>query len=449
MKSEPRRAAVAIVGGGFSGTMAAAELAKRGIASVLIEGGGRAGRGTAYATREPAHLLNVPAVKMSAWADAPDDFVEAGHEPGEFVPRMEFGAYLRAILDDALASGHVALVDATAVAARRGSGWTVELDDGGIVEAQALVLAQGNQPPEPMRVAEDAPAALFVNNPWREEAAAAVTKLAAGGGDALILGTGLTMVDMVLSLDEAGHGGKIMALSRRGQIPRAHGPYEPAPVALAEVPLGNVLALWRWLRRRGGQVGWRAAVDSLRPHSHAIWRSFDAAEQARFLRHARPWWDVHRHRIAPQVAERLRTLIGEGRLEVVAGRVKAMRVLRDRPSTGSVVRLDERLGVEFARRHRSSGEQASKFAVGFNCTGPLGVMARTQDPLLRQMIGDGLVEIGRLGMGLAIDEASRAGGGVWALGPLAKGSLWEIVAVPDIRGQVAEVADDIAKELQE
>lgn len=414
----------------------AAQLARRGLTSLLVEGSGRAGRGTAYSTREVAHLLNVPAAKMSAWADAPDDFVAAGHPPGTFVPRREFGSYLRAILDDAVVGGLADIADASAVAAdRRAGGWTVMLDDGRAVEASALILGHGNQPPEPMRVADEISPNLFVNNPWREDARAAIARLVEEGGDALILGTGLTMVDMVLSLNEAGHTGRIVALSRRGQVPRAHGALEPAPVELSEVPLGNGLALWRWLRRRGGKVGWRAAVDALRPHSHAIWASFDERERRRFLRHARPWWDVHRHRIAPQVSERLKRMIGEGRLEIVAGRVMGMR-----EDAGELV-------VGYSRRTSPSREREGRFGAAFNCTGPLGAISRTKDRLLRQLMDDGLVEIDRLGMGLTVDEASRAGERLWALGPLTKGKFWEIVAVPDIRDQVARVADDIAEEL--
>ena len=140
----------------------------------------------------------------------------------------------------------------------------------------------------------------------------------ASGESALLVGTGLTMVDLVLSLDSAGHQGRIVALSRRGQVPRSHADFEPAPVEADEVPVGNVRSLWRWLRERSARVGWRAAVDSLRPHSHSLWQSLDGEQQRRFLRHARPWWDVHRHRIAPEVAQTVHRLVSEGRLEIVA-----------------------------------------------------------------------------------------------------------------------------------
>jgi uncharacterized NAD(P)/FAD-binding protein YdhS len=431
MKSDP--VDVAVIGGGFSGTMGAAQLTRAGLGVLLVEGGGRAGNGVAYSTREAVHLLNVPAAKMSAWPEAPDDFVGQGFDAGTFAPRREFGAYLKSILARAVADG-AQLVEGQAVSAvREGAGWRVTLADGSVIAARALVLAQGNQPPEPMRVGDGVDPDLFINNPWGGEAKAAVERLAASGGEALILGTGLTMVDMVLSLDAAGHGGRIVALSRRGQIPRAHAPHDLAAVEFDEVPQGNIRALTRWLRGRSGG-GWRGAVDSLRPHAQALWRGLGPADQGRFLRHARPYWDVHRHRIAPQVAGRLKELVGEGRLEIIAGRVLSL-AAQDK-------------GIDATIRRRGSGaEGQAHFAAVFNCTGPLGAMGRTRDPLLRQMIDGGLVAIDRLGIGLAVDGASKAGNRVWALGPLTKGEFWEIVAVPDIRGQVAAVANDISKEL--
>jgi len=445
MKSEPTDTDVVIVGGGFSGTMMAAQLCARGLCVTLIEGGGRAGQGTAYSTSDAVHLLNVPAAKMSAWPDRPADFVAAGHEAGSFAPRRDYGVYLRAILDQAVADG-IAVVAARAVSAQRAGNWRVTFEDGRTVTARALVLAQGNQPPEPMRVGAGIDGGLFVNNPWGQEARAVIERVVRDDGAVLILGTGLTMVDLVLSLDAAGHRGRIVALSRRGQVPRGHAPHDAAPVEFDDVPQGNVVALWRWLRRRSATVGWRGAVDSLRPHAQALWRGLSNSEQRRFLRHARPYWDVHRHRIAPQVTGQLTAMISDGRLEVVAGRLGAINEERNS------------LIVEIARRGRPltplsfaespSPSRGEGFSALFNCTGPLGAMGRTRDPLLRNMIDQGVVAIDALGMGLAVDGESRAGERVWALGPLTKGAFWEIVAVPDIREQVASVADRIARELE-
>jgi uncharacterized NAD(P)/FAD-binding protein YdhS len=436
-----RSANVVIIGGGFSGTMLAAELARKGIHSTLIEGGGRPGRGTAYSTDEAAHLLNVPAGRMGAWADQPGHFASEvaneGFEPHEFVPRRRYGEYLRKILQEAEASGRVTVVHQDAVAAERiGGGWSVRVPDGSRITGQALALAQGNQPPQAPPFARGIEERFFVNDPWSEEGRAAIVRAAASGGDVLLIGTGLTMVDMVLTLDEVRLRGRIVAVSRRGQAPRAHAEHGVAPVSLEELPHGSLRKAWRWLLQRAASVGWRAAVDSLRPHSQALWQSWSSSEQQRFLRHARPWWDVHRHRIAPEVAGRIKRLIEIGRLEIVAGRVADMWA------------KDNQLDVAIKRRGKREAED-HKFVLAVNCTGPLGSIAASRDPLLNSLFEAGLAKPDALDLGLEVDERSRIAGAAqaWALGPLTKGRYWEITAVPDIRGQVAAVAEDIAKEL--
>ena len=437
MKSD-REFPVAIIGGGFSGTILAAQLARRGIGSLLIDGSGRVGRGVAYSTTEPAHLLNVRAEGMSAWAGEPDHFAtrfeaEGGDRRG-FAERRLFARYLGDILDEATASRKAKVIHETACkAARKANGWRVQLGNGEAIEADAVTLAVGNQEPEPLS-AFTGVGNRFVRNPWGGEARAVVQVLAATHGSALLVGTGLTMVDLALSLDAAGHRGKIVALSRRGLIPRSHADFEPAPVAAEEIPHSSVGGLWRWLRRRSAEVGWRAAVDGLRPHSHPLWQGLAPEEQRRFLRHARPWWDVHRHRIAPEVARTIAGLVADGRLQILAGRIISAR--------------DEANGLTVQIRKRGSGLiDDMQFVYAFNCTGPLHSIGRTKDPLLRSLLDAGQVRPDDLGIGLQVDERSQAGERLWALGPLTKGRYWEIIAVPDIREQAAAVADDIAREL--
>ena len=435
-----RQAPVAIIGGGFSGTILAAQLARRGINSVLVDGSGRIGKGVAYSTTEPAHLLNVRAEGMSAWAGEPDHFAKRfeaeGGDRRDFAQRRLFADYLGEVLEEAAATGKTTQLHASAISAsREAGGWRVRFDDGQALDAQALVLAIGNQEPDTLR-AFAAAGRRFVANPWGRDAQATVREIAASGKAALLVGTGLTMIDLVLSLNAAGHQGRILALSRRGLSPRSHADFEPAPATLGEVPSGNLRALWRWLRRRSAEFGWRAAVDSLRPHSHALWQGLGTEQQRRFLRHVRPWWDVHRHRIAPAVASTLAGLIAEGRLEIVAGRVVTVRARSDG------------LEVEF-RRRGSKLSQTENFAYAFNCTGPLHSIEHTRDALLRSLFDAGFIRSDHLGIGIDVDLRSRADGGerLWALGPLTKGRYWEIVAVPDIREQAAAVADDIAREL--
>ena len=397
------------------------------------------GRGVAYSTTEAAHLLNVRAEGMSAWAGEPGHFAKRfeaeGGDARGFAQRRFFAKYLGELLSGAVDSGCTELAEATAVGAvRDGDGWKVGFDDGSSVEAAAMVLAVGNQEPEGL-AAFAGVGRRFIGNPWGEVARAAVDELAASDGAALIVGTGLTMVDLVLSLVAAGHRGRIVALSRRGLSPRAHADFEAAPVDSAALPSG-LRAMFRWLRRRGAEVGWRAAVDSLRPYSHALWQGLTHEEQRRFLRHARPWWDVHRHRIAPEVAAIVAGMIAHGQLEIVAGRILSA---SDTPE-----------GVEAEYRKRGAAEsRRESFAYVFNCTGPLHSITRSKEPLLSSLLGAGQAKPDHLGIGLEVSGDCRAGPRLWALGPLTKGRYWEIIAVPDIREQAAAVADDIQRELND
>jgi uncharacterized NAD(P)/FAD-binding protein YdhS len=203
------------------------------------------------------------------------------------------------------------------------------------------------------------------------------------------------------------------------------------------LPQLKVREFAKWLRNRSANVDWRSAIDSLRPHSHRIWQTFSNEEKRRFLRNGRPWWDIHRHRIAPQVAARIAQLVSDGRLEIVAGRV------------ATVEAYDGGVDVAIRRRGKAEADSPQRFGYVFNCTGPLSDIGRTEDPLLRQLLDDGLVVPDELSIGLAVDERSRAAPGerLWALGTLTKGRYWEIIAVPDIRHQAAAVAEDIATEL--
>jgi uncharacterized NAD(P)/FAD-binding protein YdhS len=432
--------------------MLALQLAKRGLAPLLIERGS-AGRGIAYGTADPAHLLNVPAGKMSAWPDRPDDFAEwAGVERDAFAQRRAYGDYLSAKLAAAEA---VTVAEAQAVAARRAKGaWRVTLDDGREVAARNLALATGNGRPARFAIPgldDD----RMVQDPWGPEAEARLAQAARSDAPVLLVGTGLTMVDVVLTLDRLGHRGPVTAVSRRGLVPRAHAPgVTPTPAPdVADVP-GELSAATRWLRERAGAEGWRSAVDSLRPVSQQLWARWPGEVKARFVRHARPWWDVHRHRIAPQVARLLAQEIADGRLTIMAGRVGEAK--------GDVVRVRPRPSRRRFAAPQDERGIAVPAALAVNCTGPSERLEASGNPLLRQMLADGLIAPGPLGLGIACGEDGEVlrhapargaaaaqderDGGLWALGPLAKGEFWEISAVPDIRVQAERVARRIAQD---
>jgi len=310
----------------------------------------------------------------------------------------------------------------------RWPGEAVAVEEGGVrlgsgerVECDAAVLAGGNFPSR-------LPAAFgpkAIHDPWGPDGAAALAEAAARGGELLLVGTGLTMVDIAVSLEEAGFAGRILAASRRGLVPRAH--ISPAAAPLEWEPPARLGDLVRSVRAR---EPWRASVDGLRPHSIALWQSLTEQERRRFLRHLRPWWDMHRHRIAPRVAARIEAMRASGRLEVAAARIARVE--------GDVVTLARRGGGELRRR----------FDAVVNCTGPEGDIRRIGDPLIRDLLASKRARPDPLGLGFEVDSDSRIASGaspaLYALGPLTKGAFWEIVAVPDIRGQAAGVARAIA-----
>lgn len=436
---------VAIIGAGFSGTLTAVNLARCGCRSVvLIEARDRFARGVAYSTRDQCHLLNVRAGNMSAFPGEPGHFASWLEARGlgdgaSFAPRRCYGRYLSELIEEAVQSGAVRLVggEALSLAAAPGEA-RVGLSGGRSVRAQAAVLAAGNLPPHPLRPISEAGVseAHYVNDPWSAAGMAAIDRISAEPRDVLVLGTGLTMVDVVLSLAERGFAGRAVAVSRRGLMPRAHAGFAPAPLSAA--PPARLDPLLRLVRLRAAEVGWRAAVDSLRPFTVGLWQGAGEAERRRFLRHLRPYWDVHRHRIAPAVAARFAELEASGKVELIAGRLVA---------------VEAGAGGVHATVSPRGGGPARRLEVGaiVNCTGPQGDIRRSRDPLVRQLLADGTARPDPLGLGFDVDPDSRVIGSdgsaranLYAVGPLTKGAFWEIVAVPDIRGQVSAVARALA-----
>ena len=432
---------VAIVGSGFSGTLQALNLLRHdGPATVLIERAGEPGRGLAFGAADPNHLLNVRASNMSAFPDEPDHFVqwlahtgrtEAAHA---FVPRLVYGEYLREMLLAArdAAPGRLTIVKGDVVDLIKDDGVRLRLADGRGVSADAAVLAVGNLPPHdpPGLEAAELSSAVYQRDPWSRPPAGDLRD----DDTVLLLGTGLTMVDVALTLEGRDFRGRIVALSRRGLLPRTHEAAHGAWQRLDERPHCGAAHLVRAVRDRARSIGWRNAVDELRPFTQTMWAAASGAERSRFLRHLRPWWDVHRHRLAPMVAERLASMRADGRLTVVAGK-----------TLGFAERDD---GVEVMWRPRAT-DRVERTAVRrvVNCTGPLGDLHRTREPLLRAMLDRGAIRADPARLGIEVDRATaivdaagRSSSRLFAIGPMTRGAFWEIVAVPDIRSQTWTLA---------
>ena len=433
---------VLIVGGGFSGTLLAINLSRLGVPVILFERDQAAlGKGLAYGTRRPEHLLNVRASNMSAFPDDPGHFLRwmgfsDADQCNRFVPRLAYGQYLRDLLIDSLGKTRRRLAfrpDHVVDLVETAHGVSALLADGTTVAGSAGVLALGHFPPRLPAVCAGLPVPLARADPWHPEALAGL-----GPDDRVVLlGKGLTAVDLIVSLDKAGHRGRIVALSRRGLVSRAHLPAGP-DVKPVPAPAARGVALIRAVRDRAAQVGWRLAIDELRPHTQALWRAHDKRAQAAFLRHLRPYWDVHRHRLAPEIAARLDIMKNEGRLAFVAGRLVATRA--------------EPGAATLHWRPRGSGTVTQLSAARvINCIGPEGDIAQASQPLLQALLARGTIHADAHRLGLDVDpmwrvcdRAGVANPRIHAVGPLTKGIAWEMIAVPDIRQQVWALARQLA-----
>jgi uncharacterized NAD(P)/FAD-binding protein YdhS len=447
----PRK--IAIVGAGYSGTLLALHLLEGDCDAfdvALFERSPSFARGLAYATHNPRHLLNVRVSNMSAWADDPRHLqawlAQSGSRCGgsDFISRETYGHYLASMLQHAVAraSGPQRLLlehDEVVAAERAGPRLRLTLAMGRTVDVDVLVLAAGNQPPSsPEGLGLDSlPPDRYVANPWAEAALEGLDPDA----PVLTLGAGLTMVDVALALEGLGRRGPLIALSRRGVTPRRHEGemvLGPSDLAIGDLPLSRQL---QRVRQRSRDAGWRRAMDELRPVTQAIWRAADPAKRRRFLRHLRPWWDAHRHRMAPVVADWFDAQVAAGRLQAFAGRLTA-------------VQQTDR-GVAVTWRPRGSRElRTIEVARIINCSGAGADLARTPDKLLRNLLDAGMARADPLGLGLDVDEEcgvidanGRRSAEIYAVGPLTRGAFWEIIAVPDIRNQVAELAGRLRRRL--
>jgi uncharacterized NAD(P)/FAD-binding protein YdhS len=431
---------ICIVGGGFSGTLQAINLLRyEGPRAILIERRPVAARGVAYSTTEPAHLLNVRAGNMSAFPDQPDHFVKwlskRGAASPHFVSRRIYGDYLSDLLQQAARNmpGRLDIRHAEATEINlTPTRVQVVLDSGERIGADAAMIAVGNLPPidPPGVVGEELPSSVYAPNPWSFEIAEGL----AATDEVIIAGTGLTMVDVALSLDAKGFKGQITAISRHGLLPRGHVDGALPPPRLPERPGARGSDLLHDLRVRAQQIGWRDALDELRPYTQGMWLDATFEQQARFLRHLRPWWDVHRHRLAPQVATKITSMQENGQLRIVAGAFK------------SCALRGHQLDVSW-RPRGSNAVQSGRFARFFNCTGPQGNLLRTREAMLRLLLASGHIRPDRHRLGIdvnaqaeTIDVNGTVNSNLFAIGPITRGAFWEIVAVPDIRTQTWNVA---------
>jgi len=458
ISEKPVSFTIAIIGGGFSGTILASELLRRGnraITVVLIEREGCPGRGVAYSTDFAGHLLNVKVQDMSALADDRSHFLRWAREhyhdqaqPSDYLPRRVYGKYVESTLCEAI-EGNPGRFEwkreeaFSITPAERGA--AVLLRSGCTIHADAVVLALGNFPPNDMTLpGQNGSSRRFVPNPW---SVSALDKVAPDNS-VLLIGSGLTSVDAAISLRACGFLGKIHMLSRHGLLPQTHKPTEDWPARWDHASTHRVRGLVRLIRTEVAKAerqnsDWRAVIDSVRPFAQNIWRSLPQQERRRFLRHLRAFWDVHRHRVAPEIGKLLETEMAERRLQIHAGRITEYR------ENGNI--------VEVSYRKRGMAE-SKKLYVDYviNCTGPCDDCRRVNSPLLSDLLDQKLVRPHPLFLGLdttdngaLLDAGGVPSGFLYTVGPLQKGNLWETIAVPEIREQASELASHLLSRFEQ
>ena len=441
---------VVIIGGGASGVLMAAHLlrAPQGQAQVtIIEGRHMLGCGIAYSTSDPDHLLNTRASSMSAFPDRPDHFrdwlarqgISAGPQAWDsFVSRTTYGSYMASLIEP-WTRGEGSrrlrcLRDFCMSLTEDAKDVTAHLSDGRIIRADKAVLATGHALPEPD------PQGL-VQGSWDQQ------ELPGRDDRVVIVGSGLSMVDQVLSLLRRGHRGDILVVSRRAQLPREHAETQPLAVAAENIPFGapvsQMMAWLRGLARQAEDAGgsWRDAVDGVRPHLRAIWQALPLAERLRFLRHAAGWWEVHRHRLPPESAAPMRAAIRTGRIRLLAASFQGA----ERHCDGQLLAVI---------RCRGSGtEQRVKAARIIDCRGIRRDPEENATPVVASLLRDGRARIDPLRLGLDVspeaallDRHGIPSTCIFAIGPASRAAFWEIMAIPDIRNQTAQLAKELLGE---
>ena len=448
-----------IVGGGFCGTVLAVNLLRRPPAGatdiVLVERGAAMGRGVAYAAREFPYLLNVPAARVSADSQGPLQFLRFAqrHMPGadgeDFLPRALYGDYLQDLLlqaERAAPAGIrlVRLFDEVRHVTRRSEGkpFAVEFNDRAPILADRVILALGNPPP-PLQpwAAAICDHEGYRHDPWE------LPKILSAEHSVLIVGNGLTMADAAAALtQDESRAPMLHTISRRGLVSLPQATFRPSTVrsdgeALLACAgsLRRVLAMVRELAREVEKKGgdWRETVTFVRHVAPALWPRLPLAEQRRFVRHLQAYWDIHRHRMPPQLGARIDSLRQSGRLQVNAGRID------------SVSAAGNRLKVSWRPRGGSSATLTVDLIV--NATGPNYSLKHGGLPLLESLRKAGLVSEDALNLGLrtgrhgaCVDAQGRPSEHLYYLGPMLRASHWEATAAAELGNHAEQLAAHLA-----
>jgi uncharacterized NAD(P)/FAD-binding protein YdhS len=442
---------VIIIGGGLSGSLLAMQLARSpgGSEVVLIEKNPEfLGRGVAYQYDFTHQPLNVVAGGMSLFPDKPLDFVrwlEANHfrynhlidqvSPEAFIPRKIFGDYvlenLEKIQQEVSERLQIRIDEAISIM-DFGKRKTVVFASGNALHADHVILALGNFPPADLfathNPVQNDP--RYFASPWSDRVYSDIK----GDEDILLVGSGLTAVDIVLGLIVRKFRGKVTMLSRRGVFPLPHDlTHQAISITVPENYSPRKMLLWvRYLMRKNPEVPWSVIIDGLRPYTQKIWLQWIVSDKQYFLKKIRPYWEIARHRIPSASSERLNNMMEKGQLVLIKGTIEEASVSSN--------------GIEILYRSES-GLNSQVFQKVINCTGPESNYRKVRFPIIVDLIARGKVKIDELGLGIKctpegsiINDQGEVEQGIWCIGPMRKAVLWETTALRELREQSSALA---------
>jgi uncharacterized NAD(P)/FAD-binding protein YdhS len=407
---------VAIIGFGYSGNLVLFNLvnkAEKPIKILVADKSENFAKGPAYATMRSEHLLNVRAKNMGALKDDVLHFykwlVASGYnyDENDFVPRKIYGEYLSYIHSEALKIAKeknikIEIIKATASKIEQGDFHKIYFDNGEVAECKQLVLATGNQ---------------IKDNPWKYD----FERLAddRSGKPVVIIGTGLTAVDTILSIFASGYEGQVMCISRKGLFPLPHAT-KGADVKFDILPYINsilnahtsqIVKILRKLISENNAYPWQSVLDSIRPYHQQIWKGFSQFDQKRILGKYFTLWNIHRHRMAPEIDAKIKSYIASGRLKIV-------------------------------QQNYNESEKLDAIKI-FDCR---GLSLKILDNIFKDVGG---VQFAPNGFGLICNDDyiinADKNAPIYALGSCFAGHLFETIAVPELRGQADKISSSIVK----
>ena len=446
---------IAIVGGGFSGTVLAIQLLRMGLPKtdlvVLIEQNPRIGPGLAYSVEDECCLLNVPAGNMSALADDPGHFlhycqrIDPKITSSSFVPRRLYGQYIEQLLcetaalyPEQLQQLRASVVDLELISPNQ---CRLDFANHASILANKVVLALGHFAPRPLAALKSLPTEVVIA-PWDTDQ---LQKTPAALPIA-ILGTGHTAIDTLLRLQFNAGIHKVYLLSRRGLLPQSHRAISNAVDPHLPQCLENVLPTTRaYTRAFRGEIkkysqdggDWRDFFNQIRVHTPDLWLRLPIKERARFLRQLVPYWDVHRHRLAPNIGKQIDEMQKQGSIEIIAGRIESAQ--------------KQHKAIHIKYRDRASQEAKSiEVCAIIQCTGPNYDLSTVPDPLIQSVIRRNYLQQDALNIGLETSSQYRLQSpshpmqqNLYYIGPMLKARYWESIAVPELRVHVQRLATQL------